>query len=94
MRYVNRRAHVLLRGTGWGANAKRTYRTHRELGLQLRSKTLKRLVKAKQRDDRRTAAQPYDTRAMDFLHDQLATGETSQVSGNRLLPMRPVDFSV
>lgn len=69
-----RRVHVLLRREGWIVNQKRTRRIYRELGLQLRNKTPKRRVKAKLRDDRRQALAVNDAWAMDFVHDQLATG--------------------
>lgn len=55
-------------------NVKRTYRIYKALGLQLRNKTPKRRVKAKLRVDRRDATRPNETWAMDFVHDQLATG--------------------
>ena len=55
-------------------NHKRTYNFYRELGLQLRNKTPKRRVKAKLREDRQEAVGPNDVWAMDFVHDQLATG--------------------
>ena len=42
--------------------------------LQLRHRTPKRRVKAKLRDDRRPATRSNETWAMDFVHDQLATG--------------------
>jgi putative transposase len=44
------------------------------MGLQLRNKTPKRRVKAKLREDRQSATRPNETWAMDFVHDQLATG--------------------
>src|SRR4051794_1702329 len=58
----------------WDVNIKRTHRIYNELGLQLRNKTPKRRVKAKLRDDRKAPTQPNETWAMDFVHDQLATG--------------------
>jgi putative transposase len=60
-------------------NQKRTRRIYRELGLQLRNKTPKRRVKAKLRDDRRQAVAVNETWAMDFVHDQLATGRKLRV---------------
>jgi putative transposase len=60
-------------------NHKRTYKLYRELGLQLRNKIPKRRVKAKLRDDRQPAIRPNDVWAMDFLHDQLATGRKIRV---------------
>jgi len=60
-------------------NHKRTYKLYRELGLQLRNKIPKRRVKAKLRDDRQPATRPNEVWAMDFLHDQLATGQRIRV---------------
>ncbi len=79
MRYGYRRIHVLLRREGWPVNAKRIYRLYNELGLQLRNKTPKRRVRAKLREDRRPAVQVNETWAMDFVHDQLATGPKLRV---------------
>ena len=79
VRYGYRRVHVLLRREGWEINMKRTRRIYNELGLQLRNKTPKRRVKAKLRDDRRPATQPNEIWAMDFVHDQLATGRKIRV---------------
>jgi putative transposase len=79
VRYGYRRVHVLLRREGWEINMKRTRRIYNELGLQLRNKTPKRRVKAKLRDDRRDAIAPNETWAMDFVHDQLATGRKVRV---------------
>ncbi len=79
VRYGYRRVHVLLRREGWRINSKKTHRIYNELGLQLRNKTPKRRVKAKLREDRREATQPNETWAMDFVHDQLATGRKIRV---------------
>ena len=37
VRFGYRRAHVLLRREGWQVNMKKTYRIHRELGMQFRN---------------------------------------------------------
>jgi putative transposase len=58
---------------------KKTHRIYNELGLQLRNKTPKRRVKAKLRDDRRAASTYSEIWAMDFVHDQLATGQKIRV---------------
>ncbi len=79
VRYGYRRVHVLLRREGWAVNAKRIYRLYKEMGLQLRNKVPKRRVKAKLREDRRPATQSNQTWAMDFVHDQLATGRKLRV---------------
>jgi len=79
VRYGYRRVHVLLRREGWIINMKRTRRIYRELGMQLRNKTPKRRVKAKLREDRQIAIRPNDVWAMDFVHDQLATGRKLRI---------------
>ncbi|GGF50181.1 transposase [Aliidongia dinghuensis] len=79
IRYGYRRVQVLLRREGWTVNHKRTHRIYNELGLQLRNKTPKRRVKAKLREDRMAATRPNDVWAMDFVHDQLATGRKIRV---------------
>jgi putative transposase len=79
VRYGYRRIHVLLRREGWQVNAKRIYRLYREMGLQLRNKTPKRRVKAKLREDRTVAMRCNEIWAMDFVHDQLATGRKLRV---------------
>lgn len=79
VRYGYRRVHVLLQREGWDVNVKRVHRLYNELGLQLRNKTPKRRVKAKLRDDRKEATQANETWAMDFVHDQLATGNKLRI---------------
>ena len=79
IRYGYRRIHVLLRREGWHHGQNKTRRIYRELGLQLRNKTPKRRVKAKLRSDRRAATRSNETWAMDFVHDQLATGRKLRV---------------
>ena len=79
VRYGYRRVHVLLQREGWRINIKKTHRIYNALGLQLRNKTPKRRVKAKLREDRCAATRPNETWAMDFVHDQLATGRTIRI---------------
>ena len=79
VRYGYRRIHVMLQRDGWKVNQKKVRRIYNELGLQLRNKTPKRRVKAKLRDDRQESVQPNETWAMDFVHDQLATGKKIRV---------------
>lgn len=79
-------------------NLKKVYRLYRELGLQLRNKTPKRRVKAKLREDRTTAVRPNDVWAMDFVHDQLATGRKLRIltvvdTFSRLSPVVDPRFS-
>ena len=79
VRYGYRRVHVLLQREGWDVNHKKVHRIYNELGLQLRNKSPKRRVKAKLREDRCEATQANETWAMDFVHDQLATGKKLRV---------------
>lgn len=79
VRYGYRRVYHIQRREGWVVNAKKVYRLYRELGLQLRNKTPKRWVKAKLREDRAPAIIPNDVWAMDFVHDQLATGRKLRI---------------
>ena len=88
VRYGYRRVHVLLCREGWRINHKKTYRIYREMGLQLRNKTPKRRVKAKLRDDRKIATRSNETWAMDFVHDQLATGRKIRVLTRSPFSMR------
>ena len=60
-------------------NHKKVHRIYNELGLQLRNKAPKRRVKAKLREDRWEAQAANETWAMDFVHDQLATGRKLRV---------------
>ena len=79
VRSGHRRVHVLLEREGWAINIKKVYRIYKELGMKLRHKTPKRRVKAKLRDDRVEAVGPNEVWAMDFVHDQLATGKKLRV---------------
>jgi putative transposase len=83
---------------GWGINIKKVYRIYKELGMQLRNKTPKRRVTAKLRDDRTEAVGPNEVWAMDFVHDQLATGRKLRVltivdTFSRYVPALDVRFS-
>ena len=98
VRYGYRRVHFVLRREGWHVNIKKTCRIYNEMGLQLRNKTPKRRVKAKLRDDRQNALQTNDVWAMDFVHDQLATGRKLRVltvidTFSRYVPVLDVKFS-
>ena len=98
VRYGYRRVYYILRRDGWAVNMKKVYRIYRELGLQLRNKTPKRRVKAKLREDRAPASRPNDVWAMDFVHDQLATGRKLRIltvvdTFSRLSPVVDPRFS-
>lgn len=79
VRFGYRRVHALLRREGWAVNRKRVYRLYREESLQLRNKTPKRRVKAALRADRTPPSRSNEVWAMDFVHDQLATGRKIRV---------------
>ena len=79
VRYGYRRVHVLLQRDGWAVNPKRIYRLYKEMGLQLRNKTPKRRVKAKLGEDRKDVTHSNQVWAMDFVHDQLATGRKMRI---------------
>ena len=79
VRFGYRRVHVMLRRDGWEVNMKKTRRIYNALGLQLRNKHPKRRVKAKLWEDRSDAVGPNDVWAMDFVHDQLATGRKIRI---------------
>jgi len=77
---------------------KKVYRLYRGLGLLLRNKTPKRRVKAKLREDRALVIRPNDVWAMDFVHDQLATGRKLRIltvvdTYSRLSPVADARFS-
>ncbi len=74
-----RRIHVTVRREGWYHRQNKARRIYRALGLQLRNKTPKRRVKAKLRDDCRPATRSNETWAIDFVHNQLATGRKLRV---------------
>jgi len=79
VRFGYRRVHVLLRREGWTVNQKTVYRLYKEMDLQLRNKTPKRRVKAKLREDRSEPSHTNQIWAMDFVHDQLATGRKLRI---------------
>ena len=70
---------MLLQRKGWRIKIKKTHNIYDTLGLQLRNKAPKRRVKAKLREDRCEPTRPNETWAMDFVHDQLATGRKIRV---------------
>lgn len=79
VRFGYRRIWIMLRREGWAVNVKRVYRLYHEMSLQLRRKPPKRRVKAKLREDRQPPVGANDVWAMDFVHDQLATGKKLRV---------------
>ena len=71
--------HVLLKRDGWTVNQKRIYRLYKEMDLLLHNRVPKRRVKAKLRSDRTAATRSNHVWALNFVHDQLATGRKIRV---------------
>jgi len=71
-RYDYLMLHELLRREGLVTNRKRTYRIYRELGMQVRTKRRKRLVRPRVPLELPTS--PNQRWSLDFVHDQLADG--------------------
>lgn len=78
-RYGYRRVHVLLTRDGWPVNPTRIYRLYKEMDPQLPNKVPKRRIKAKLRADHPEPTHSNHVWAMDFVHDQLATGRKIRV---------------
>ena len=75
VRYGYRRIHILLSREGIKVNHKRVYRLYCQTGLQLRNKVPRRRVQAQVRQEKIIAYAPNDCWSMDFMSDQLFTGE-------------------
>jgi putative transposase len=96
--YGYRRIHILLKREGWEVNRKRVLRLYREKGLQMKRKRPKRRVSAKIREASAPAIQTNDCWSMDFVSDQLFTGQKLRIltivdNFSRLSPTIGVDFS-
>lgn len=75
VRYGYRRIHILLEREGWKANHKRVYRLYKKEGLQMRNKIPKRRVSIKTRIEPVQAARKNEVWSMDFVSDELYTGQ-------------------
>lgn len=73
-RFGYRRLHVLLRREGWHDNHKRVYRLYRAEGLAVRQKTRRKLT-VQQRFQKPEVSGPNQRWSMDFMSDQLASGQ-------------------
>jgi len=76
-RYGYLMLHGLLRAEGMVENRKRTYRLYTELGMQVRTKRRKKLVRP--RVPMAVPTRPNERWSMDFVHDQLADGRRIRV---------------
>ena len=79
VRYGYRRLHVLLRREGWKLGKEQTYRIYTEESLQLRSKRPRRRKMVVGRKERYVPTRPNQAWSMDFVSDQLVTGERFRV---------------
>nr|GAJ37747.1 transposase and inactivated derivatives [Bradyrhizobium sp. DOA9] len=68
-----------MRREGWRHCQNNTRRVYRKLDLQLRNKSPRRQAEAKLHDNCRPVTRANETWAMDFIHDQLATGGKHRV---------------
>jgi putative transposase len=73
--YGYRRLHVLLQREGWRVNHKRVYRLYKLEGLMMRPKRPRRHVSAHRRMERRNAMGPNEGWSMDFMSDELCSGQ-------------------
>lgn len=69
--------HGLLKGEGLVTNEKQTYRLYTELGMQIRTKRRKMLVRP--RISMVIPTQVNDRWPLDFVHDQLSNGRRFRV---------------
>ena len=79
VRYGYLRIHVLLRREGWQVNKKLVYRIYCEEGLQLRSKTRRRHKSCQKRVESPKATSVNESWSMDFMADQLFTGQRFRI---------------
>lgn len=76
-RYGYLMLHALLKAEGLVINRKRTYRFYTELGMQVRTKRRKKLVRP--RIPMRVPTKVNERWSLDFVHDQLADGKRIRI---------------
>lgn len=79
VRYGYRRIHILLQRDCWKVNHTRIYRLYPEEGLQMRLKPPKRRVSIKQRQEPTLAKMKNECWSMDFVTDDLFTGQRIRI---------------
>ena len=77
--YGYRRLYVLLRREGWEVNHKLVYRLYVEEGLQMRRRRPRRNRSCQVRSTRPTASRFNESWSMDFMADQLFTGQRFRI---------------
>jgi putative transposase len=75
VRWGYRRIHILLQREGWSLGRDQAYRLYTEEGLQLRSKLPRRRKMVVTRRERFVPRRANEAWSMDFVADQLASGE-------------------
>lgn len=76
-RYGYLMMHALMRSEGLVRNRKRTYRIYSELGMQVRTKRRKKLIRP--RIPMTVPSRANERWSLDFVHDQLANGRRIRV---------------
>ena len=69
--------HAMLKREGLVVNKKRTYRLYRQLGMQVRTKRRKKLIRP--RVPLALPSRPSERWSIDFVHDQLADGRRFRI---------------
>ena len=77
--YGYERLYIRLRREGWHVNKKLVYRLYVEEGLQLRSKRPRRHKSCRARRERPRATKRNESWSMDFMADQLQTGQRFRI---------------
>jgi putative transposase len=75
VRYGYRRVHILLKREGWRAGRNLIYRLYREEGLALRARQPRRRKMVVHREGRCQPQQPNEAWSLDFVHDELSSGQ-------------------
>lgn len=78
-RYGYQRLHVLLRREGWHVNIKRVWRQYMQLGLNLRGKVGRKKRASQPRVDPALPVRPGQQWCMDFVSDELVTGQRFRI---------------
>ena len=75
IRYGYRRVHIMLKREGWSIGRNLVYRLYREEALSLRAKRPRRRKMAVHREARCRPSRPNEAWSLDFIHDQLSSGQ-------------------
>jgi putative transposase len=76
-RYGYLMLHAICKGEGLVVNRKRTYRRYTALGMQVRTKKRRKLIRA--RIPMAVPTRPNERWSLDFVHDQLADGRRFRI---------------